>query len=84
MAELAARDARTVTSVNLAHITALSTKDPVPNTAQAVRDMLQVSEVSERELWWLGRRKEWERDKEEGGFPLHQLLFLQLLHQNVL
>ena len=54
MAELAARDARTVLAGNLAYVKSMTKLDMEVATARAVRDALPKIEVPEKERWRTG------------------------------
>ena len=54
MAEIAAKDARTVLAGNLAFVSNLSRLDMEVATSRMVRDALPVAEVPESESWRLG------------------------------
>ena len=72
MAELVAKDARTTTAANLAHISSLTKVDCSSADRREVKAALPVSEVPEKELWRLElldslmrQRSEMERESKD-------------------
>ena len=79
MAELAAGWAQTVTAVNLAHLTSLTSLDPVINSLQHLKLSLPVCEVPKREEWRLGlldRLMVMRTEKQKEGEDLRRVMAL--------